>query len=75
MNKKYTIAVLLSLLMSACLLGQENNEKVPVMRKNKISADFGSIVSNVESISPVANIRYVRKFKNSFGIGVGYQHF
>jgi len=74
MNKKYTIAVLLSLLMSACLLGQENNEKVPVMRKNKISADFGSIVSNVESISPLFNVRYTRKFKN-IGIGVGYQHF
>lgn len=75
MNRKYTIAIILSLLISVCLLGQENNEKVPIMWKNKISADFGSIVSNVESISPVANVRYVRKFKNNFGIGVGYQHF
>lgn len=75
MNRKYSIAIILSLLISVCLLGQENNEKVPMMWKNKISADFGSIVSNVESISPVANVRYVRKFKNNFGIGIGYQYF
>ncbi|MBQ3677140.1 MAG: hypothetical protein II926_07245 [Bacteroidales bacterium] len=74
MKVKQTIIISVFLLICTVCFGQEQNI-VPKEQKYFISADFGSVISHVETMSPVVSVRYVRKFRKGLGIGLGYQYY
>ena len=73
MKVKQTIIISVFLLICTVGFGQEQN--IEKEQKNFISADFGSVVSHIETMSPVVSARYVRKLWKGIGIGLGYQYY
>ena len=74
MKVKQTIIISVFLLICTVCFGQEQNF-VEKEQKNSISADFGSVMSHVETMSPVVSVRYVRKLWKGIGLGLGYQYY